>query len=81
MEFPPLQALYRTCVMPFPALQCRNNENWSEEMLNLLNQCFQRRFDARPDAETLLKHSFLNKAGSAEMLLRHVKEVKRRRDN
>ncbi|KAL6040234.1 Serine/threonine-protein kinase pakA [Balamuthia mandrillaris] len=58
MDFPPLRALFLITTKGIPDL--KEPKKWSEPFREFVALCLEKDPDRRPDANTLLKHRFLN---------------------
>lgn len=74
LNLPPIRALFVIAHEPAPTLQ--EPENWSNEFKDFLNQCLEKDPEKRPNAETIAKHPFLDKACSLEFIPELVKQAK-----
>jgi len=59
MDFPPLRALLLISTKGIPPFK---DSKWSQEFIQFRDFCLTQEPEDRPDSETLLKHSFLEKA-------------------
>jgi len=75
MEFPPLRALFLITTKGIPDL--KEQHQWSSEFKDFVKKCLDKEVDSRPNAETLLKHPFLKKAGSYKDILTCIQEAKK----
>jgi len=60
MDFPPLRALFLITTKGIPDLKHPNK--WSKDMREFLSKCLLKDVEARPDATTLLNHSFMKRS-------------------
>lgn len=74
MEFPPLRALFLITTKGIPPL--KEPHKWSPEFNDFFARCLEKDVDKRPDALTLLKHSFMNKACDASNFATVVRQAK-----
>mmetsp|Transcript_94836 Transcript_94836/g.142082 ORF Transcript_94836/g.142082 Transcript_94836/m.142082 type:complete len:242 (+) Transcript_94836:1-726(+) len=74
MDYPPLRALFLISTKGIPGLQ--NASKWSDEMNSFLADCLIQDAAARPDANKLLEHPFMEKACPPEELIEKVKTAK-----
>jgi len=74
MEFPPLRALFLITTQGIPPL--KNAAKWSPDMADFLSKCLTQDFAKRPDAGTLLKHPFINRAGSPGCIVANLRKAK-----
>jgi len=76
MDYPPLRALFLISTKGIPPL--KEEERWSDTLVNFLNQCLTLDPDLRPNSEQLLQHTFCKLACNSESivdLLNVVEEV------
>jgi len=74
-DFPPLRALFLFTGRNKTAIpQLKNGTKWSSDLNDFLNKCFLSA-EQRPDAGTLLQHTFLSKTCTANELSHYVKSV------
>jgi serine/threonine protein kinase len=78
MEFPPLRALFLITTQGIPGM--KEPHKWSPECRDFLSKCLAKDVGARPDAATLLKHPFMNKAGPAGCLLPGLRKAQKLKD-
>jgi len=77
MEYPPLRALFLITTKGIPPLKDQNK--WSRDFHDFLQKCLDVKVQTRPEAAELLRHPFLQKAGTAEdfkPLIRAAKEAR-----
>ncbi|GAM19841.1 hypothetical protein SAMD00019534_030160 [Acytostelium subglobosum LB1] len=60
MDFPPLRALFLITTKGIPPL--KEQSKWSKDFNDFFNKCLDINVQTRPDAATLLRHPFLDKA-------------------
>jgi len=75
MDFPPLRALFLITTKGIPGL--KEPHKWSSDMKDFLAKCLDKEAETRPDANELLKHPFLSKAGDYHELGIQAKEAKK----
>ncbi|KAG1011702.1 hypothetical protein G6F27_003511 [Rhizopus arrhizus] len=75
VEHPPLRALFLIASNGLPPL--KEPENWSEEFKDFLRLCITEDQDKRPDADTLLKHSFLSSVATTKDMIKVIEETRR----
>mmetsp|Transcript_24858 Transcript_24858/g.31637 ORF Transcript_24858/g.31637 Transcript_24858/m.31637 type:complete len:427 (-) Transcript_24858:87-1367(-) len=79
MDYPPLRALFLITTRGIPGL--KEPEQWSKEMISFLDKCLIKEPQARPTANELLEHPFLQKACDPSEILAKVTEAKEAKDN
>ncbi|KAI9323643.1 kinase-like domain-containing protein [Dichotomocladium elegans] len=75
VEYPPLRAVFLIASNGLPPLS--DASKWSESLKDFVQLCTMTDPVDRPDAEGLLKHSFLTKAANAEDMVALIEETKR----
>ena len=79
MSFPPLRALFLITTKGIPPL--KEPEKWSPELKDFLSKCITQDPRARPDANTLLVHPFLDKASPSSEMLEAVKRSRKAKED
>eukprot|EP01100_Stratorugosa_tubuloviscum_P008656 TRINITY_DN35_c0_g6_i1.p1 TRINITY_DN35_c0_g6~~TRINITY_DN35_c0_g6_i1.p1 ORF type:complete len:449 (-),score=214.56 TRINITY_DN35_c0_g6_i1:272-1618(-) len=79
MEYPPLRALFLITTRGIPDL--KDGNKWSRECKDFIAKCLTKEVEGRPDANELVKHTFLKKAGTKQEMAAVIAESKRIRRN
>ncbi|KAI9316365.1 kinase-like domain-containing protein [Dichotomocladium elegans] len=75
VEYPPLRAVFLIASNGLPALA--DPDKWSEGLKDFVQLCTMSDPDDRPDAKTLLKHTFLSSVSNTEEMVSLVEETRR----
>jgi len=78
MEFPPLRALFLITTKGIPPL--KEPTKWSNDFNDFFSKCTAKDPDRRPDAATLLKHPFMNRACEGKDMAPIVKLAKEKKN-
>jgi len=79
MEFPPLRALFLITTKGIPDLKEPNQ--WSPEFRDFIAKCLEKDPERRPDANDMLKHAFMKRAGHPREISSVCRESKQAKEN